>query len=252
MTKYIGEIKPIAVPVQVKDKWYEKLIELQMLIYNRITTKIPDEQAYINKLAKPSADAWQYFVSPYWTDSELIRLKQRVKVSMAGNKYLANIIRAFITENIFGKNVYDARYKLDTIDMIRYTLGGVGIRYATGWGAIYKAVGVLTGDTRIVNYITTEDVFEGPVVNAFPENIVRFLRPALIAEMTQGAVLATFAIEHGLTALRDAVIANVNAKLSAIVNALKKPDFTTVVLKLDYIDYDKDNQPELVAYAEAL
>jgi len=251
MTEFIGEVKPITVPVQVKDKWYEKLIELASVIYNRIATKIPDEQAYINKLATPSAEMWQNFVSPYWTDADLIKLKQRVKVSMAGLKYLNNVHDAFMVSQIFHKNVYRARYVTDAIDMIRYTLGGVGIRYQTGWGAIYKAVGVLTGDERVVQYMTQEDVWKPPVVTAFPSNIVKFVRPMLIAELTQGAVLAYFAIEKGLATLRDAVINNVNDKLNTVISALKSPEFTEVYIKLEYTDYDEDGTEELVVHAYA-
>ena len=144
MTKYIGEVKPIAVPVQIKDKWYEKLMELKAVIYDRIHTKIPDEQAYIDKLATPSHVAWAGFVSPYWLDADLIKLKQRIKVTIGAPRYLNNVYRAYVTEGFFDKGVYNARFVTDNLEMLRYTLGGVGIRYYMGWGAIYKAVGVLT------------------------------------------------------------------------------------------------------------
>ncbi len=251
MTLYKGIVEPRTVPVQVKDKWYEKLIELESVIYSRIMTKIPNEQAFISKLADPSATAWSAFVSPYWQDADLIRLKQNVKIHMAGPKYINKIKKAYVEDKRFAKGVYDARFVLNSLDMFRYTLGGVGIRYETGWGALYKAVGVLTGDTRVAFYIGANEVFQPPVVNAFDESIVRFLRPALIAELTQGAVLATYAIEKNMTNLRDLVINTVNAKIAKIVNALKKPEFTTVELKLAMEDLDNDGVEELVVIARA-
>jgi len=251
VTEYVGEVKPVTVPVDVKNKWYEKLIELASLIYNRIATKIPDEQSYINKLATPSATMWSGFVSPYWADADLIKLKQRVKVSMAGLKYLNNVHDAFMVSQIFQKNVYRARYVIDALDMFRYTLGGVGIRYQTGWGAIYKAVGVLTGDARVAQYMTPEEKWTPPVVTAFPSNIVKYVRPMLIAELVQGAVLAYYAIEKDLATLRDAVINAVNDKLSTVINALKSPEFTEVYIKLEYTDFDEDGTEELVVHAYA-
>jgi len=251
MVMYQGEVKPVTVPVMVKDKWYEKLAELQMLIYNRITTKIPDEQSYINKLATPSAEGWYNFVSPYWLDADLITLKQRVKVSMAGPKYLNNITRAFVTGTRFIDGIFGARYVLDSLDMFRYTLGGVGIRYETGWGAIYKAVGVLTGDHRVAYYMTAEDKFQGPVVNAFPTDIVKYVRPLLIAMLTQGSVLAYYTIERNLPSLMNQVIAAVNSKIASAVSGLKSPEFTTVTLELRYEDFDKDGTEELTVYAFA-
>jgi len=251
MVLYQGEVKPITVPVAIKDKWYEKLAELSLVIYNRIATKIPDEQAYINKLATPSAEGWGSFISPYWIDADLIRLKQRVKVSMAGAKYLSNVAQAFVGSTRFLDAIYNARYVTNALDMLRYTLGGVGIRYETGWGAIYKAVGVLTGDHRVAYYITPEETFTGPVVSAFPENVVKYLRPLLIAMLTQGSVLAYYAIEKNLAQLRDTVINAVNSKISQVVQALKKAEFTTVVLELRYEDFDNDGTEELTVFAQA-
>ena len=221
--EYKGYYTPMdQVPAKIKDKWLNTLLGRRELIYDRIMTKIPDDNAFITKLADPSSEAWKDFVSPYWANAQMIILKQNVKIHIAGPRYRSAVIKAFEPGGIFETNV---QLKADRFNQARYPLGGVGIRYLVGWGPEYKAVGLITGDKRVKKYITTGETFSGNAVDVFGPGKVKFLRPTLIAMLTQGLVLAQYAHEAGFSDLRDQVINTVNANIAEIINANKKPEY---------------------------
>ena len=240
--EFVGPVTPLDVPAEVKDKWSNTLIDRRSLIYGRLMTKIPDETAFIDKIADASSDVWETFPNPDFPDYYLILLKQRIKLSTAFNKWNVGVIDAFSPGGRFESGI---NLKKDRLDMLRYTLGSTGIRYL-GWGPGYKAVGAITGDLRITRYIVSGETLTGAPVNAFPEEVVKFVRPTLIAMMTQGAVLAYYAHEKGLNALRDQVISIVNSKSDAVCTGLKKTEYTVVYCKLEI-----DGNGNLVIHSRA-
>jgi len=227
--EFTGPVTPLTVPAEVKDKWETTLLNRRDLIYSRLITKIPDETSFLDKIADASSDVWETFPSPEFPDYYLIKLKQRLKLSTAFDKWQPAVIDAFKVGGRFESGV---SLKKNRLDFLKYTLGNTGIRYL-GWGPGYKAVGAITGDLRITRYIVSGETLTGAPVNAFPEEVVKFVRPTLIAMMTQGAVLAYYAHEKGLSALRDQVITLVNAKSDAICTGLKKTEYTVVYCKLE-------------------
>jgi len=229
VAEFIGPVTPLDVPAEIKDKWETTLLSRRDLIYARLLTKIPDEESFIDRIANASSEAWQGFVNPSWADYYLITLKQRIKLSMAYPKWFTGVVDAFKEGGRFEQGV---TLKKDRLDMLRYTLGNTGIRYL-GWGPGYKAVGFITGDLRVARYIVSGETVTGAPVNAFPEDIVKFVRPTLIAMLTQGAVLAYYAHEKGLNTLRDQVITLVNAKTDAICTGLAKKDYAVVYARLE-------------------
>ena len=229
--RYVGPVEIKDAPTPILDLWYGRLIGSRQMIYERLMTKIPDTTAFIKYLADPSAENWKGFVNPYFPDADLIKLKQDVKIHRAGPDWLKQVSVAFAPGSTFEMNV---ALKRDKFARVKYTLSGVGIRYYEGWGPEYKAVGAITGDKRIKKYIGAGEIFEGDVQCVFPESIIEFVRPSLIAMLTQGVVLATYAIEANLSAQRDAVINTVNSKIAELINSLKKPEYTSVFLGLEY------------------
>ena len=229
VVEFIGPVEPLAVPSDVKDKWKDTLLLRRELIYSRLLTKIPDEDSFISRIAEPSHEAWKAFVSTEWPDYYLVTLKQNIKLSVAFGKWQPAVIDAFQPGGRFENGV---QLKVDRLDMLKYTLGNVGVRYL-GWGPGYKAVGAITGDLRISRYIEADETLNGTPVNAFPEDVVNFVRPTLIAMLTQGAVLAYYAHEKGLNALRDQVITIVNSKTDSICTSLKKAEYTVVYARLE-------------------
>jgi len=242
VAEFIGPITPMTVPTEIKDKWEFTLLNRRDLIYGRLLTKIPDEDSFLSKIAVASSEVWSNFVNPTWLDYYLITLKQRIKLSMAYPKWNAGVIDAFREGGRFEQGV---SLKKDRLDMLRYTLGNVGVRYL-GWGPGYKAVGFITGDLRVRRYIIAGETVTGIPVNAFPEDIVKYVRPTLIAMLTQGAVLAYYAHENGLDTLRDQVMAAVNSKTDAICSGLKKTEYTVVYAKLEI-----DGNGNLVVHSRA-
>lgn len=234
VVEYIGPVDKTTVPSglvnEIISKWESTLLARRDLIYNRLLTKIPDEASFLSRIADASADQWENFVSPYYPRADFIKLKQRVKISIAYPRWSAEVIKAFSPGGIFETNV---SAKKDRLAQVIYTLANVGARYM-GWGPGYKAVGAITGDTRITRYVGANETLTGTPVNVFPEGVVKFVRPALIALLTQGAVLAMYANEKGFSDLRDAVITTVNTDLDTIVNGLKKPEYTVAYVHLEF------------------
>jgi len=233
------------VPTAILEKWYNRLEASADMIYERIMTKIPDVNAYMKYLADPSAEVWKHFVSDYWPNADMIRLKQNVKVHSAGDRYLKGVISAYVTEKIFQKNV---AMKKDRLEQARFTLSGVGVRYMMGWGPEYKAVGAITGDYRIKQYITSSETFQGEPVLCFPPTMVKFIRPTLIAKLTQGLVYASYALQTGLVPFVEKIVADVNKDLQDFVNAYKLSEFSEVSIGLEY----KSNENKLYVFAKAV
>ena len=230
VAEFKGTITPLDVPSEIIDKWATTLTDRRALIYSRLMTKIPDETAFKDKIASPSHEVWRTFVNPAFADYYLILLKQNIKISIAHPRWKVGVIDAF---SVGGRFETGVDLKKDRLAQLKYTLGNVGIRYL-GWKPGYKAVGYITGDLRVKRYIEAGETVVGEPVNAFPEEYVKFVRPTLIAMLTQGAVLSLYAHENGLSALRDQVITLVNAKTDAICSGLKKAEYTLVYARLEY------------------
>lgn len=230
VAEFIGPVTPKVVPAEIKDKWYNTLSLRRDMIYGRLLTKIPDETSFLTKIADASSDVWESFVNPAIPNYYFVTLKQRVKLSGAHSKWLDGVVDAFKAGGRFEQGV---SLKKDRIDLLKYTLGNVGVRYL-GWGPGYKAVGFITGDLRVTRYVTGTETVTGNPVNAFPEEVVKFVRPTLIAMLTQGAVLALLAEENGLSTLRDQVITQTNTNTDTICTGLKKATYTLVYARLEY------------------
>ena len=232
VAEFIGPVTPQTVPTEIKDKWFNTLLGRRELIYSRLMTKIPDEDEFKDKIATASHEVWKTFASPDFPDYYLITLKHNIKLQIAYPRWNGAVIEAFKPGGRFEEGV---TLKKDRIELLKYTLGNTGIRYL-GWGPGYKAVGYITGDLRVKRYVVSGETVVGDPVNAFPEDVVKFVRPTLIAMLTQGAVLSLYAHENGLASLRDQVISLVNAKTDAICSGLKKAEYTVVFARLEYDD----------------
>ena len=234
VVEYIAPIDKAAVPAELVNeviaRWETNLLGARDVIYARLLKKIPDEPSFRDRIADASSDVWETFVNPYYINADFIKLKQRVKLAAAYPRWNAAVIAAFSPGGIFETNV---TAKKDRMAQAIYTLAGVGARHL-GWGPIYKAVGAITGDLRIVRYIGANETLTGTPFSAFPAGVVKFVRANLVPLLTQGAVLALYAIEAGLTTLRDTIIQTVNANSDAVVNGLKDPAVVSVYVHLEY------------------
>ncbi|MEM2445927.1 MAG: hypothetical protein QW734_04655 [Candidatus Bathyarchaeia archaeon] len=217
-TSYTGFYVPLdATPSRIKDEWKDEMLGAREKILNALKTKIVDETSFKNKIATPSSNKWQLFVNPNYLDIDLIKIKQKVKLSGAYLSWKTGIESAFSETGAFPKNVTD---KADKFDKVRFTLGAVGVKYLVGWRCAYKAMGAITGDVRILQYLDPNDSLSGDVYNYFPAGIAANVRALGIGIIVQGLIVAEYAHRAGLSSERDAVITAINAKLDDSVEKL--------------------------------
>jgi len=231
--EYKGYYSPLdSVPTELMDEWANTLIGERERILSALQEKIPNATLFLTKLANPATEAWADFVNPSWTDVDLIKLKHKIKLKGAYDSWSDGVSSAFAEGGTFETNVMA---KKDKFAMARYPMGAVGVKYKIGWGVAYKAMGVISGDKRVAIYMGADDTLTGEILDVFLPGATRFARATGVPILTQGLVLAYYAHEAGLDTERDAVITNINTKLSNTV--LKMVDETNHVVVLE-IGYD--------------
>jgi len=230
---YKGYYSPLSdVPDAIMTEWETTLKGERARILSALQEKITNADEFITKLANPASEAWASFVSSDYPDAEFLKLKHKVKLKSAFDAWNTGISNAFQEGGTFETNVTN---KKDKFEKARYPMGAVGLRYLTGWGPAYKAMGYITGDKRVAIYLTGDDSVTGTPQNIFPTNVVKFVRPMGIAIFVQGLVLAYYAHEAGLTTERDAVITAINSKFDNSVEKLVDTDaWTNVEIEIGY------------------
>ena len=231
--EYKGYYKPLdSVPSEILDEWESTLKAERLRILNALMEKIPDSDAFVRKIAEPAYEGWSEFVNPSYPDADFIKLKMRIKIKTAYPAWSSGVQNAFAEGGTFETNVSAKKSKLQKL---RYVLGAVGLKYKIGWGPAYKAIAVITGDKRVDEYFTTEDSFSGEIVNAFPDGVVKYVRPMAIAILTQGFVLAQYAHENGLETERDAVISKINTILdNSVEKLIDTTKYSALEMQLGY------------------
>ena len=228
---YKGYYSPIAeVPSDIMDEWEQTLKGERARILSALTTKIPNADAFKSKIAEPAYTVWESFVSDTFPDVDLIKLKMRIKLLTAYDSWNTGVQNAFAEGGTFETNVTN---KKDKFAKARYPMGVTGIRYKVGWLCGYKALGVITGDVRVLKYMGTDDSISGEVTNIFPSGVNKFVRALGLPIIVQGLVIAQYAHENGLDSERDAVISATNTKLDNTVEKLVNTGYT-LDLKIGY------------------
>ena len=245
VVEYKGYYVPLdSVPDEIMTEWETTLKGERARILSALQEKIPNADAFINKLANPAIERWQNFVASDWEDRDLILMKFQVKLKGAYDDFNAGIQNAFAEGGTFEQNVTNKKSKFQ---MARYTMGATGIRYKTAWGPAYKAIGVISGDQRVKNYMGANDSFSGNVVNVFLPGTRKVARATAIPKITQGLVIAQYAHEAGLASERDAIISTINTHLSNSVLKMVDTSKYTVTLQIGFDDV----AGKLYAYAKA-
>jgi len=230
--EYKGYYSPLdSVPTELMDEWANTLIGERERILSALQEKIPNATLFLTKLANPATEAWADFVNPSWTDVDLIKLKHKIKLKGAYDSWSDGVSSAFAEGGTFETNVMA---KKDKFAMARYPMGAVGVKYKIGWGVAYKAMGVISGDKRVAIYMGADDTLTGEILDVFLPGATRFARATGVPILTQGLVLAYYAHEAGLDTERDAVITNINTKLSNTVLKMVDTSSHVVVLEIGY------------------
>ena len=220
-----------SVPTELVSEWETTLKGERARILNALLEKIPNATAFINRLAVPASERWSAFINPEWPDRLMVLLKHGTKLKGAFASWSEGIQNAFKEGGVFETNV---SAKKDKFQKARYTMGSVGIKYKTAWGPAYKAIGVISGDTRVTVYMGANDTFTGTVTNVFLLGATKYARAIAVPAITQGLVIAQYAHEAGLTTERSQVISVVNSKLANTVLKMVDTDRFDVQLKIDF------------------
>ena len=246
VASYKGLYVPYAeVPSDIMDEWEATLKGERTRILSALQAKIADETAFLNRIATPAYNAWQNFIDSEYPDADLIKLKMKIKLKGAYDAWSEGITNAFAEGGTFETNVTNKKAKFGKA---KYTLGAVGVKYLNGWETAYKAIGMITGDNRVPVYFDADDTVSGSPVDVFPAGVGRFARAIGVPIIVQGLVIAQYAHENGLATERDAVITNVNNKLTnSVLKMVDTSAYPTVTLEIGY-DTESD---KLYAMSEA-
>jgi len=220
--QYVGTLTlPADIPTAVLNEWRETLKSEQSRIYTALTTKIPGEPEFKDRIADASSDRFEEFLASVggsW-DADEIKIKQRVKLARAYNSWKSGIDAAYGEGGYFPDRV-DA--KADKFKLVRYVLGAVGYKADPSapygvWNPVVMGVLLLRGDTRPLRYMDANDSFNGSLHACFDPTRGRYVTPAIIAHAVKACVLAKFADEGGLTAMRDTILSNANTVIAEFV-----------------------------------
>jgi len=213
-----------ALPDGVADKWEAVLKGERARILSHLLTKIPNESAFLDKLADASSDRYEGFLGTVGSDwnADEIEMKQRVKLARKYLDWDAGIDEAFKVGGTFEANVTAKKGKTEAM---RYPIGLVGKKSTDRWRCGSLLALALGGDTRIERYITSPDTLAGDieVALASPYNI--YDRPFVVANVVKYGVLAKLADVLTDKTLRDACITTLNTNLD-IVEGHKVTDST--------------------------
>jgi len=245
-TGYVIDVPEAEIPQVILDRWKESLIAERDRIKNNLLTKIPNETEFKDKIADASSDAYEQFVNPSFPGADIIKLKQRVKLERAYNKWLTGVQAAFAEGGTFETNV---EAKADKFKEVRYTLGAVGFKPTSGYGAIVKAVMFHTGETKVMKYITANDNVTGQPYRTIKESQVKYVKPMIVAKGVYACVLALYANEAGDTTLRDNILSSATTDIEEVINALKRTDVTFSALEYE-LSWD-DAESKIKVYAKA-
>ena len=230
---------PTDIPAGMLDEWEQTLKAEQARIYSGLTTKIPSEALFKDRIADASSDQYEAFlatVGALW-DKDMITTKQRVKLNRVYADWLAGVEASFAPTGYFGDRVTSKKNKFK---LVRYVLGAVGYKpdpsdpYGV-WNPAVMAVLLLRGDTRCLRYLDANDSFAGTLETTVEARKGALITPSLIAEMVQAIVMAKFADEGGLTTIRDTILTNANTRLADILAVAVISPYT-VVLSLSWDD----------------
>lgn len=223
------------VPAAVQARWKNDLLAQRAYILAALQAKIPDVSAYDTKMAVPSSARYKDFLATTGSDFDRTAIvsKQAIKMALGGNAFLANIVTAFGTGNAFDVGVNGKAGKFNANALL--TLAAVGYTPTEGWGPASKTIMLMNGDTRPLQYPIPGEVITGVPGNAFDPLFVRGPRAFVLRELVRGLVLGQYYVIAGDVSGLGTWQTAENAKLTAMMAAMKAPTgITSVALAINY------------------
>jgi len=238
--KYIGTVLlPTDLPTGVLDEWKATLKGEQARIYASLQAKIANEANFQDRIADASSDQYASFLATVggaW-DVNVIEMKQRVKLARQYIPWKTGVDSAFKVGGYFPDRV-DA--KADKFKLARYVLGAVGHRASVGgsfgvWNPASVGVLLLRGDTRPARYYDANDSFSGTLESVVDAVKGKLITPSILAHAVYGCVMAKFANEGALTALRDTIISSANTVIDALLQVALDATHSGVGYDVTYV-----------------
>lgn len=247
MVEYIGKyvvVDPTIIQAE-RDEWKTTLKSMRDTIKNNLLEKIATETDFIDKIADASHEVYKDFVNPSFPDSTFILLKHKVKLRGAYSSWNTGVNNAFAEGGAFDLGVEG---KADKWLKAKYVIGSTGLKWKIGWKVSYKAIGTISGDKRVLRYADPNDTWtpSPEVVNVFLPGAAKFVRPQAMAILTQGLVLARYALDIGDTSTADAIISEINTRLN---NTVKKQIDTATYPNADI--YVERSDSDLYVHAKS-
>ena len=172
---------PISVANRIIEKWARSLKDESPEMYDKIMSRIPDEQRFVERLAQPANDGYKGIINPAFTSksgqgASEIETAQGANLKRSYEKFFTKVKYAFETvEGVAAK-----RFK-DLVDMMKPMFGkGITDRTLPFTGTKIEGRGCapigahwLVKDNRVGDWIRSGDeVLEGgPILVTAPNQI---------------------------------------------------------------------------------
>jgi hypothetical protein len=246
--RYVGPITRRDLPTRIVNEWEATLKGARERILTSLARFLDPSTGlakYLDQIADASSDAWEAFINPDYPNADLIKMKQRVKLAAAYSSWSQNIQAALQPDGRFEQGVTANKGKF--ANNVKPTIGAVGFKPDLGWGPATKAALIVTGDRRVVRYITSPEEFSGAPHNMFPTS-ARFVRPQIISAIVFGSVLGLYALDINASALLNASLNYTNS----VLNDVKRMAKTCASGGSFVIELRHDATRGLHAYVEAV
>jgi len=194
-----GEIKPGELPenidVDIANDWADILTAKRDKIKARLNEVIPDESAYLSRIAEVAEAEFTNVLNPnYYKTARALR-KFRVKVRKGGSAWLSNVASAFAEGGRFEKGVAANKEKFK--NNVIYTLRFTGDMNKV-WGCVPKAIHAIQGKAKVLEKVKgSYDSLSGTPVRMFKVEHVSRISAALANIFVEGLVMARMEEEAG-------------------------------------------------------
>jgi hypothetical protein len=232
---------------RIVEKWARTLKAESPDMYDKIMSRIPDEQRFAERLAQPASAGYKGFVSPTFTSKSgqeafEIESAHGANLKRSYEKFLAKVKYAFETvEGVAAK-----RFK-ELVDLMKPTFGkGVSERTLPFTGTKVEGRGCapigahwLVNDKRVIDWLRAGDevLAGGPYLVTFPNQISSF-KAALTGRLIQaGASIVKCNFD-------SAVMTAQNTRINHLVQSLINPGLGLTPFApggLSHVDYIRDH-----------
>jgi len=232
------EIKPEELPegfdTKIATDWKDILIAKRDKILERIKTVIPDEAAYLERLADVAITEFEGVLNPNYYKTERALRKYKIKVKRGGKAYLSNVESAFAEGGRFEQGVTANVDKF--IANALYAWRFVGDKDKV-WGCVPMMAFALEGKGKVLEKVKKGgDSISGTPKPMFKVEHVSRIVPALTNVAVEGLVMARMGKEAGEDI--DAILNDYNAIIEAYIR--KYDEATGTYVASDFLNPELD------------